>query len=112
MGVAVADKAATLGGFVDGGLEDPEVLGWTAEPQDGLGMNAGAMVLLGDSQQVGVRHVGLAAMGAVSSKHRRREVFCTDSFLVHSSILPACLLASIVSIQQDRVKLFFEESFW
>jgi hypothetical protein len=52
MGVAVADKSTTPGGFEDGGLEDPEVLGWTAEAQDGLGVNAGAMVLLGDSQQV------------------------------------------------------------
>jgi hypothetical protein len=57
MGVAVADKAATLGGFVDGGLEDPEVFCRTAEPQDGLGVNAGATVFLGDSEQIRVSDI-------------------------------------------------------
>lgn len=31
MGVAIADEAATLGGLVDGGLEDSEVLVGVAE---------------------------------------------------------------------------------
>ena len=57
MGVAEADKATTPGGFVDNGLEDPEVLCWTAEPKDGLRVNAGTMGFVGDSEQVGVRDV-------------------------------------------------------
>ena len=51
MGVAVADKAPTPGRLVDGSLEDPEVLRRTAEAQDGLGVNADAMIFLGDSEK-------------------------------------------------------------
>ncbi len=57
MGVAVADEAATLGRLEGGGLEDPEVLIGAAEREDGLGGNAGASVLLGDTEQVGVSNV-------------------------------------------------------
>jgi hypothetical protein len=57
MGLAVTDKPTTPGGFVDSGLEDPEVLRRTAEPHDGLGVNADTMTFLGDSEQVGVRDV-------------------------------------------------------
>jgi len=57
MGVAVADKATTFGGFVDDGLEDPEVLCGAAQRQDRLGGNAGAVIFLGNAEQVRVRDV-------------------------------------------------------
>jgi hypothetical protein len=57
MSVAEADKATALGRLVDSGLEDPEILGWPAESQDGLGVNAGTMIFLGDSEQIRVSDV-------------------------------------------------------
>ena len=79
MSVAVADKAATLGGFVDGGLENPEILCWAAQGQNGRSVNAHAMAFLGDSEQVRVSDVGFV------------EVFDADSFVVHEQS-SACLL--------------------
>jgi hypothetical protein len=68
MGVAEADKASTPGRLVDGGLEDPEVVCGAAEPKDGLGVNAGAMVFLGDSEQVGMSHVARIVGRTYSSR--------------------------------------------
>ena len=50
MGIAVPDEAAALGGLIDRGLEDPEVLQGAAQRQDRLGMDAGAMLGIGHAK--------------------------------------------------------------
>lgn len=57
MGIGITDEAPAPDGLVDSGLEHPEVLGGPAEGQDGLGGDAGAVVLLSDAQQIGVSDV-------------------------------------------------------
>ena len=57
VGVGVAHEAPAFCRLVDGGLEHPEVLGGAAQGQDGLGGNAGAMILLGDAEQISVSDV-------------------------------------------------------
>jgi hypothetical protein len=73
MGVAVADKTPALGRLEDGGLKDPEVLGGAAQRQNGLGGNAGAVVSLGNPEQVRVAEV----LMLVSP---RNVVFCATEF--------------------------------
>ena len=53
--VAVTDEAAAFGRLEDGGFEDPEILLGAAEGQDGLGVDAGAMVPPCHPKQFGVR---------------------------------------------------------
>ena len=47
MGIAITDEAATLRGLIHRRLEDPEVLLGTAEGEDGLDMDTGTMIGLG-----------------------------------------------------------------
>jgi len=54
MSVAEADEATTFGGFVDGGLEHPEILCRASEPQDRLGVNPVTSTPLGQSQEITV----------------------------------------------------------
>jgi hypothetical protein len=97
MGVAVADKATAFGGLVDGGLEKPETFCGVAQRQNGLGVNADAMALLGDSEQVRVSDVGFV------------EVFHADSFVVHEHFL----LIGCFTCKHRRKpsQAFFKESF-
>ena len=101
MGVAVADKAPTLGGLEDSGLEDPEVLCWTAEPQDRLGMNADAVILLGDSEQVGMTDV----LGRLQTVSTVRRIFSGNRLLrVHPSLQHgAARKASLIGYVQSRI---------
>jgi len=46
MGIAIADEAAAVGGLIDGGLEDPEVLLGATEREDGFGFDARATTVL------------------------------------------------------------------
>ena len=54
MSVAVTDEAAAFGRLKDGGFEDPEILLRAAQGQDGLGVDAGAMVPPCHPKQLGV----------------------------------------------------------
>jgi len=49
MGVSIAHKAPASGRLEDRGLEDPEVLCRSAQGQNGLGGDAGAVILLGNA---------------------------------------------------------------
>jgi hypothetical protein len=49
MGIAIADKAAALGGLIDGGLEDPEALLGPAKWQNRLCSDPAAVSLNGKS---------------------------------------------------------------
>lgn len=66
MGVAVADEAAKLGGLVDGGFENPEVLFGTAERQRRLDLYARAMVTHCQVQQIRVRNISLELTRRIS----------------------------------------------
>lgn len=57
MGVTVTGKAAALGGFVDRGLEDPEVLCRTTEREHRFRGNPDAVLLLGNPKQLGVSDI-------------------------------------------------------
>jgi hypothetical protein len=75
MGVAVADKATTFGRLEDGSLEDPEALGRAAQGQDGRSVNSGAVIFLGNPEQIRVRDVlprleGVCTLGRIFSGNR------------------------------------------
>ena len=101
MGVAVTDKAPTPGRLVDGGPEDPEVLRRPAERHDGLGMNADAVILLGDSEQVGMTDV----LGRLQSVSTVRRIFSGNRLLrVHPSLQHgAARKASLIGYVQSRI---------
>jgi hypothetical protein len=57
MGIAVTDEAAALGGFVDGGFEDPEVPFGVTECENRAALNPHTSLLHRDSQQICVCYV-------------------------------------------------------
>jgi hypothetical protein len=59
MRIAIANEPSALGRLEDGGLEHPEVLLRTAKPEGWLHVDASAMVLHRQSQQVGMGDVPL-----------------------------------------------------
>jgi hypothetical protein len=48
MGIAIADEAAAVGGLIDGGLEDPEVLLGATQSEHWFCLNSCTAVFLGD----------------------------------------------------------------
>ena len=54
MGIAITNEPTTLGGLIDGGLEDPEVLLGATQGQHGLNLDARAAVSLRQSEQFGM----------------------------------------------------------
>jgi len=48
MGIAIADEAAAVGGLIDGGLEDPEVLLGATQLKHWFCLNSCTAVFLGD----------------------------------------------------------------
>jgi hypothetical protein len=62
MGIAITDEAAAVGGLIDGGLEDPEVLLWAAEGKLGLNLDARAMVGFRQGEQLGMSDVELCSV--------------------------------------------------
>jgi hypothetical protein len=59
MGIAVPDEPATLGRFIDCGLEHPEVLLGAAEGKLGLDLDTRAMVGFRQGEQLGMSDVEL-----------------------------------------------------
>jgi hypothetical protein len=49
MGITIAHEAAAVGGLIDGGLEDPEVLLGMAEGKHGFDVDTSAVVSFGHS---------------------------------------------------------------
>jgi len=52
MGIAIADEATAVGGLIDGGLEDPEVLLRATQREDRFHLDARAAVPHGHSEQI------------------------------------------------------------
>lgn len=59
MGIAIADEAAAVGGLIDGGLEDPEVLLGATQGQHGLNLDAGTVAPRCQPEQFGVSDIFL-----------------------------------------------------
>ena len=57
MGIAIADEATALGGLIDGSLEDPEVLLGTTQGQYGFNLDASAMAVFREGEQLGMSDV-------------------------------------------------------
>ena len=54
MSVTVANEPTASGGLENGGFKDPEILLGAAQGENGLGVDAGTVVLLGHPKKLGV----------------------------------------------------------
>ena len=104
MGIAVADEATALGGLVDGGFEDPEVLLRLAQRELRRHMDARAMIPFRDPEQVSMTDVLLCL----------NYLFLADGLIsqcslapVHGNLVTGVILSHQVSIiehSSPRVK--------
>ena len=62
VGIAITNEATALGGLIDGGLKDPEVLLGATQGQHGLNLDARAMVVFREGEQLGMSDVELCGV--------------------------------------------------